>query len=97
VTRRTFSLTLAGTTIAASTRSTASPLTLTEASESLRRRAITSEQIVEQCLAQIDALNPKVNAFITVLHAEARRQAQQLDAERKAGRDRGPLHGIPIA
>ena len=101
MTRRTFFLTLAGTTIAASTRSTtrstASPLTLTEASESLRRRAITSEQIVEQCLAQIDALNPKVNAFITVLHAEARRQAQQLDAERKAGRDRGPLHGIPLA
>lgn len=75
----------------------ASPLTVTEANEQLRRGALTSVQLVEQCLAQIDALNPKVNAFITVLHAEARRQAQQLDAERKAGHDRGPLHGIPIA
>jgi aspartyl-tRNA(Asn)/glutamyl-tRNA(Gln) amidotransferase subunit A len=97
VTRRTFSLALAGTAIASSAPSAASPLTLTEASEFLRRRSITSEQMVAQCLTQIDALNPKVNAFITVLHSEAQRQAQQLDAELKAGRDRGPLHGIPIA
>jgi aspartyl-tRNA(Asn)/glutamyl-tRNA(Gln) amidotransferase subunit A len=95
VTRRTFSLALAGTAIASSARPAAS--TLTEASDLLRRRSVTSEQMVEQCLAQIDALNPKVNAFITVLHAAARSQAKQRDAELKAGHYRGPLHGIPIA
>jgi aspartyl-tRNA(Asn)/glutamyl-tRNA(Gln) amidotransferase subunit A len=72
-------------------------MTLAEASELLHRRSVTSEQLVEQCLSQIDALNPKVNAFITVLQAEARQQARKLDAELKAGRSRGPLHGIPVA
>ncbi len=84
--------------MAASVRaSPTSPLTVVEASELMRRGSLTSVELVERCLAQIDELNPKVNAFITVLHAEARRRAQEMDAERKSGRDRGVLHGIPIA
>ena len=38
-----------------------------------------------------------MNAFITITEATARATAQELDRELVRGRDRGPLHGIPIA
>ena len=41
--------------------------------------------------------NPRLNAFITVMAEEARRDAEVADGELAAGRDRGPLHGVPIA
>jgi Asp-tRNA(Asn)/Glu-tRNA(Gln) amidotransferase A subunit family amidase len=60
---------------------------------------ITSRQIVEQYLARIeryDQRGPAINAFIS-LNPKALDEAAALDAERKAGRTRGPLHGIPVA
>jgi len=72
-------------------------LTLAEASARLRSGAITSVDLVNACLARIDVYNPKVNAFITVTREQALAQARALDAEQRAGRVRGPLHGIPIA
>jgi amidase len=59
---------------------------------------VTSRQLVEQYLARIKAYDqdgPKINAFITV-NPHALETADALDAERRAGRLRGPLHGIPI-
>jgi aspartyl-tRNA(Asn)/glutamyl-tRNA(Gln) amidotransferase subunit A len=52
--------------------------------------------IVDACLTRIDRLNQRLNAFITVLAAQAREQAVKAEAEIKAGQWRGPLHGIPI-
>jgi len=72
-------------------------LTLAEAAARLQSGAVTSVDLVNACLARIDIYNPKVNAFITVTREAALTQARALDAERRAGRDRGPLHGIPIA
>ncbi len=46
-------------------------------------------------IAAIDKAGPKINAVIE-LNPDALGIADQLDAERKAGRVRGPLHGIPI-
>lgn len=53
-------------------------------------------------LDRIRELNPRLNAYITVCEEEALQSAQQAEAElnaknRKSGRDRGPLHGIPIS
>jgi len=72
-------------------------LTLAEASARIRARTVTPHQLVEACLARIQIYNPKVNAFITVMKGDALKQAQELGAEQKAGKFRGPLHGIPIA
>src|SRR5215510_11324228 len=72
-------------------------LTLAEASARLQSGAVTSVDLVNACLARIDVYNPKVNAFITVTREQALAQARTLDAEQRAGRVRGPLHGIPIA
>ena len=46
-------------------------------------------------IAQIDQAGPRLNAIIE-LNPEALAIADQLDAERKAGKVRGPLHGIPV-
>lgn len=66
--------------------------------KALRDRQITSRQLVELYLARIDAYDqrgPALNAIIA-LNPQATDQAVTLDAERAAGRVRGPLHGIPV-
>src|SRR5215204_2603058 len=45
----------------------------------------------------IEKLNPKLNAFITILDESARRQAMHADSLIKQGKYLGPLHGIPIS
>lgn len=58
----------------------------------------TSEEIVRQYLkriADIDDSGPRLNAVIAIF-PDAIEQARRLDAERKAGKVRGPLHGIPV-
>src|SRR5262245_7887059 len=57
---------------------------------------VTSRQIVEQYLQRIALYNDKINAVITV-NPKALEEADRLDQERKSGKVRGPLHGIPIA
>jgi hypothetical protein len=71
-------------------------LSLTEVSERIHARTVTSTQLVKALLDRINVYNPKVNCYITVMGKEALAQAEVLDAEQKAGKFRGPLHGIPI-
>lgn len=59
----------------------------------LTARALTDAYL--QRIAEIDQAGPKLNSVIEV-NPEARAMAERLDAERRAGRVRGPLHGIPI-
>jgi aspartyl-tRNA(Asn)/glutamyl-tRNA(Gln) amidotransferase subunit A len=63
----------------------------------LRARDITAVRVIEDCLARIEADNARLNAFILVLADDALRQAREADRELAAGRDRGPLHGVPIS
>lgn len=72
-------------------------ITIAEMGEHLLRGDVKSERITEDCLAQIAALNPRLNAFITVTADEALAAARKADQEIAAGRARGPLHGIPIS
>lgn len=51
---------------------------------------------MRDCLERIEAAQPGINAFITVLAEPALREARAAEAEIHAGRRRGPLHGIPI-
>ena len=54
-------------------------------------------EVTERTLARIEALNPTLNAFITVTADTALASARRAEAELRAGEDRGLLHGIPIA
>jgi amidase len=59
---------------------------------------LTSKALVQQYLARIAAIDkagPRLNAVIE-LNPDAIRIAEQMDRERKAGKTRGPLHGIPV-
>ncbi len=73
-------------------------LTIDDLQGRLRSGADTSRSLVQQYLARIDALDqrgPAINAVIE-LNPDSLTIAAQLDDERKAGRVRGPLHGIPV-
>ena len=72
-------------------------LTIRAAGHALRAGQISSSTLTEAVLARIEATEPALNAYITVTAELARRQAVVADAELAAGRDRGPLHGIPFA
>jgi Asp-tRNA(Asn)/Glu-tRNA(Gln) amidotransferase A subunit family amidase len=69
-----------------------------ELQDAMRTGVTTSRQLVAAYLARIEAYDrqgPALNAMIA-LNARALETAASLDAERRAGRLRGPLHGIPL-
>jgi aspartyl-tRNA(Asn)/glutamyl-tRNA(Gln) amidotransferase subunit A len=70
---------------------------LSELASLLAAGAVTSEAIVAACLAQADAHDAKLHAFVEVWHDDALAASRAADFERKAGFVRGPLHGLPIA
>src|SRR5580700_5150530 len=72
-------------------------LTIAEASKKIRSGEITCTDLTRACIERSRTYNPKINAYITLMHEEALTQAAQLDAEAKAGKFRGPLHGVPLA
>jgi aspartyl-tRNA(Asn)/glutamyl-tRNA(Gln) amidotransferase subunit A len=53
--------------------------------------------VTQQSLDRIARLDPVLNSFITILSKESLAAAEEAGREIKAGRDRGPLHGVPIA
>jgi aspartyl-tRNA(Asn)/glutamyl-tRNA(Gln) amidotransferase subunit A len=63
----------------------------------VRSQQVSPVELVRAYLARIEALNPKVNAFITVTADRALAEARQAEKEIAAGRYRGPLHGVPYA
>jgi len=72
--------------------------TIADLQAAFAKGTLTSEKLTSLYLARVaayDKQGPAINAFIT-LNAKALDQAKALDAERKAGKIRGPLHGIPI-
>jgi aspartyl-tRNA(Asn)/glutamyl-tRNA(Gln) amidotransferase subunit A len=72
-------------------------LTIEAFGRRLRAGELSSEQVTEACLARIERDNARLNAFITVTGDSARRQARDADRELAAGRERGPLHGVPVS
>ena len=65
--------------------------------EQVRTGAVTAVSVVERHLAAIDASDGAVHAFLTVLHDAARADAAEVDRLVAAGRDPGPLAGVPVA
>lgn len=72
-------------------------LTIAEAARLIEDRELSPVDLARGYLERIQALDPKLKAFITVTSDLAMRQATQAEAELAGGEHRGPLHGIPIA
>ena len=68
-----------------------------DTAKALRERKTTCVALARAALEKIEALQPEINAFITVTADAALARAAALDRELAAGNDRGPLHGIPYA
>ena len=74
----------------------AEPLTIAAAAPLIRSGELTPSELLEQCLRRIDIYEPAVQAWVYLDRERARRDAARLTDEAKAGRVRGPLHGIPV-
>jgi aspartyl-tRNA(Asn)/glutamyl-tRNA(Gln) amidotransferase subunit A len=64
---------------------------------SIREGKTTASEVLEQHLARIDKRETEIHAFNHVMAESARANAASIDADLKAGIDRGPLAGVPIA
>jgi len=74
-----------------------SSLTIKRLSRLIASREISCLEVINATLERIKKLNPKLNAFITLLEEPARREAKHADLLIKQGKYLGPLHGIPIS
>jgi amidase len=72
-------------------------LTARELAARIRRRDLSAREVMEAHLAQIERLNPRVNAIPTLLPERAMEGAKAADEALARGSDVGPLHGLPIA
>jgi aspartyl-tRNA(Asn)/glutamyl-tRNA(Gln) amidotransferase subunit A len=72
-------------------------LSLGEASALVRAKKVSPVELTEACLARIERLDAKLNAFITVTAESALEQARAAEAAIARGEWIGPLHGIPVA
>ena len=61
----------------------------------LKARKVTSQQLTDIYLERLKRLNPTLLCAVTIMETQARAEAAKADAEIKAGKYRGPLHGLP--
>src|SRR5207247_5482902 len=71
--------------------------TATELAHRIRTREISVTEVVQAHLAQIERVNPKVNAIVTLTAEQALADARAKDAALARGETPGPLFGLPVA
>jgi aspartyl-tRNA(Asn)/glutamyl-tRNA(Gln) amidotransferase subunit A len=64
--------------------------------DDIRRRKISPVELTRAYLSRIEALNPRLCAYLTITAEIALQDAKRAEAEIVAGQWRGPLHGIPF-
>jgi aspartyl-tRNA(Asn)/glutamyl-tRNA(Gln) amidotransferase subunit A len=72
-------------------------LTLAAASRLVEGREVSPVELTRACLDRVEAIDTRLNAFITVTAEQALESALAAESEIAAGRYRGQLHGIPVA
>src|SRR5919112_2887075 len=72
-------------------------LSALDAAAAIRRREVSSAELVAHYLDRIQRLDGEIGAFVTVTDGSAREQARQADAQVLAGAELPPLHGVPTA
>jgi len=72
-------------------------MTATEMAERIRSKALSASEVMAAHLAQIERVDPKLNAIPTLLPEQAMAQAQTADEALARGEATGALFGLPIA
>src|ERR1039457_838849 len=71
-------------------------LTAVEMTGLIRRRKLSAREVTAAHLKQIDRVNPKVNAIVTLIAEQATENARRADEAQARGAALGPLHGLPV-
>lgn len=71
--------------------------TATELSSMLKAKEISAVELTNDILARTEAVESKVQGYVTVTADAARKQAEAVDAKRAAGEELSDLAGIPVA
>jgi aspartyl-tRNA(Asn)/glutamyl-tRNA(Gln) amidotransferase subunit A len=72
-------------------------LTIAGLAAQIKARKVSVVKLTEAFLERIHRLNPRLCAYQTLMEESATAQAKVLDREARAGKGRGPLHGIPFS
>ena len=72
-------------------------LSATDMANAIKTRKLSPVEIMEAILHRIERLNPKVNAYCTLVAESAMKQARQAEAMVLRGEKLGPLHGVPVS
>ncbi len=70
-------------------------MTVAELQNRMKAGEMSAEKLVERYIARIREIDPKIRSVVEI-NPDAERLAEELDKERKAGKIRGALHGIPV-
>jgi len=68
-----------------------------ELARMIRRKEVSAREVLVAHLEQIERVNPRVNAIVTLVAEQAMEQAQRADEALARGGPIGPLHGLPVA
>ena len=68
----------------------------TELAQLIRTRQLSSREVMQAHLERIDAVNPKINAVVTLMREDALKGADAADKAVASGAALGPLHGVPF-
>ena len=72
-------------------------LAATDARRRIATRELSPVELLESCIARIEAVNPAVNAVITTCFDRARDQARAAERAVRSGDQLGLIHGLPVA
>lgn len=72
-------------------------LTAVEMAALIRQKKLSAREVMAAHLKQIERLNPKVNAIVTLVGEQAAENARKADEAQARGAALGPLHGLPVA
>jgi amidase len=72
-------------------------LSARELTRRMRAREVSAREVTEAHLARIEAVNPRINAIVTLTAERALREADAADAALAGGAEPPPLHGLPVA
>ncbi len=72
-------------------------LSAVELASRIKRKQVSAREVLAAHLAQIEAVNPKVNAIVTLVVERAMADAARADDLQARGGPLGPLHGLPVA
>ncbi len=68
-----------------------------EMRDAIRAKKLSPVEVMDAILKRIEQINPKINAYCTLVADSAREQAKQAEDRVMKGEELGPLHGIPVS